>query len=141
MPFSNYLPMIIGSVVIIVVLLVLAHMAGVIESRLRDTDAEVRGVIVSAGKRKPWRQREKAMKQSKERWDQINKYRRVWSYALLGCVAVVAVDAVLVVLTTVPQMWLGITLLVLIVAGMAYVARVLIKPAEFPPFPGMEDEQ
>lgn len=139
MPFSNYLPMIIGSVAIIALLLIVARMAWVIETRLRETDREVRSVIIEAGQSKPWRQREKSMKESRERWDQIIKYRRTWSFAVFGCVGVVALDALLVVLTNVHQMWLALPLLLLIAGGVIYAARVLLRPTEFPPFPGMEE--
>lgn len=138
MSFENYLPMIVGSLILVLLLLLIARMSYVVAKRLLDTDRKARDAFVTArGPRPTLRQRQEKENESRERWAKAQTYRRTTTLILLAVLSIVLFDLTLVLLLTSPA-WVGLPAMLVFLVGVGCLAYRYLRPRPFPPFPGTD---
>lgn len=138
MSFENYVPMIVGSLILVLLLLLVARMSYVVMKRLLDTDEKARQVFrADRGPRPTIRQKKEKEDESRERWTKAQTYRRTTTLLILAAISIVLFDLVLVLLLTSPA-WVGMPAGLVFIAGVGYLAYRYLRPQPFPPFPGSD---
>lgn len=140
MPFENYLPMIVGSLILVLLILGVARMAHVVGRRLLDTDQKAREAFINASNpTAASRKRQVKEDESRERWGKVQAYRRTTGLLLLIALGIVLIDLILVLMLTTPW-WLALPLIVVFIVGVGYLAYRYLRPKPFPSFPSTPGE-